>query len=36
MDKTLKLIVGKQLDNLKVLCAPDPKTEYFERYFVGQ
>ena len=31
MNKTLKGIRGVRLDDRKVLCAPNPKTKYFER-----
>ena len=33
LDKTLKGIHGVQLDNRKVLCAPGPRTKYFEVFF---
>ena len=34
LDKTLKGIRGVRLDNKKVLCAPGPRTKYFERLFL--
>ena len=33
LDKTLKGIRGVRLDNRKVLCAPGPRTKYFESHF---
>ena len=33
LDKTLKGIRGVRLDNRKVLRAPGPRNEYFERIF---
>ena len=35
LDNTLKSVCGEQLDNRKVLCAPDLRTKYFE-FFVVQ
>ena len=33
LDKTLKGIRGVRPDNRKAVCAPGPRTKYFERIF---